>query len=162
MKHKIVNILNRMVQEGDSIGIKSFEEISANTFKLETQLSEYGHGTWLRFEPTGDMEMFRVEITHVFGYLDIQLAPSIAANQLLRMLAGNTGSYGNTTAFIGVQKLEGDDTLYVTLNSFHHFVTAWSDEEIAKALKLHFFDLMMGLVTKDASLTILKMFGDES
>lgn len=162
MKQKIINVLSRMVREDGSIGVKSYREISDDTFQLETQLSEFGHQTWLRFEPTGDMELFRVELTHVFGYLDIQLAPNIAANQLLRMLAKNTGSFETTTAFVGVQQGRDNNKLYVTLNSFHHFVSAWSDEDIAKALSLHFFDLTMGLMTKDTSLTILKMFGDES
>lgn len=160
MKQKLINILNYMVREESSAGVKSFKDISDDTFELETQLSEFGHQTWLRYEPTGDMEMFRVEITHTFGYLDVRLEPQRAAGQLLRMLAKNTGSFENTTAFIGVQSV--NDKFYVTLNSFHHFVTAWSDKEIAKALTLHFFDLTMGLITKDTSLTMLKIFGDES
>ena len=159
MKQKIINILNSMVREEGAMGIKSFKESGNDSFELETQLSEYGHRTWLKYEPTGDMEMFRVEITHFFGQLDVQINPQIAAGQLLRMLAKNTGSFETTTAFIGVQSIE--DTFYATLNSFHHFVSSWRDEDIAKALNLHFFDLTMGLMTKDTSLTMLKLFGDE-
>lgn len=160
MKEKITNILTRMVRDDGTIGIKSYEEVYDNTYKVVTQLSEFGHETRFRFEPTDDMTMFRVEITHVFGYLDTGPDPRAAARQLLLLLARNSGSFGNTTAFIGVQKRKGDDTLYATLHSFHHFVMAWADEDIAEALRLHFFDLTMGLVTKDDSLTILKMFGE--
>jgi hypothetical protein len=160
MKQKITNILNLMIREDNSVGIKSFQVIGDDSFDLKTNLSEFGHQTRLRFEPTGDNAMFRVEITHVCGYLDIRIGPDQAAGQLLRMLMGNTGSFQNTTAFVGVQRYDGDDTFYVTLNSFHHFVTSWSDEEIAGALRLHLFDLTMGLVVKDSSLTMLKMYGE--
>lgn len=160
MKQKIMNILNHMIREGGTIGINSYELVGSHTFKLVTQLSEFGHETWLKFEPTGDMAMFRIEITHVFGYIDTSVTPEVAANQLLLMLSRNNGSFANTTAFVGVQQRKGDPRLYATLHSFHHFVAAWKDEEIAEALRLHFFDLSMGLVTKDASLTILKMFGE--
>jgi len=60
--------------------------------------------------------------------------------------------------FIGVEPAE--NKFHATLNSFHHFLASWSDEDIAEALNLHFFDLMMGLALKDTSLTMLKSFGD--
>jgi hypothetical protein len=160
MKQKITNILNLMIREDNSLGIKSFQDMGDDSFDLKTNLSEFGHRTRLRFEPTGDNVMFRVEITHVCGYLDVRMNPGQAAGQLLRMLLGNTGSFQNTSAFVGVERYNGDDTFYVTLNSFHHFVTSWGDEEIAEALRLHLFDLSMGLVMKDGSLTMLKMYGE--
>lgn len=160
MKQKIINILNLMVRDDGSVGLKSFEDLGDDTFRLETSLSEFGHQTLLRFEPTGDAAMFRVEITHLFGYLDIRISPDQAAGQLLRMLLSNTGSFQTTTAFMGVQQGEGDGKFYATLNSFHHFVASWANEEIAEALRLHLFDLTMGLVTKDGSLTMLKMYGE--
>jgi hypothetical protein len=67
-----------------------------------------------------------------------------------------------TTAFIGATSNQQTGTFYVTLNSFHHFITHWADVDIAKALSLHLFDLTLGLVMKDTSLTMLKMFGDDN
>lgn len=159
MKQKVINILDCMVREAEerSVGVKSYEQVSDNIFKLETELSQFGHQTRLRYEATGDNEMFRIELTHTFGYLDVRIDPQHAAAQLLLMLEKNTGSFESTTAFIGVER---KDKLYVTLNSFHHFVTAWNDKEIAKALTLHFFDLTMGFMVRDGSLTMLKIFGD--
>ncbi len=101
--------------------------------------------------------MFRIEIMHLFGRFDVNIPPAAAAGQLLRMLAHNTGSFGTTTAFIGA--LSQGETVYATLNSFHHFMTSWADMEIAQALMLHLFDLKMGLIVKDSSLTMLKTFG---
>lgn len=159
MKEKIISILDKMIREDGSAGIKSYEENDDGTFDLVTQLSEFGHETWLRYEPTGDEAMFRVKISHLFGEVDMSLAPQIAAQQLMRILWENTRSFSDTTAFVGVEKFPGDNKVYFTLNSFHHFLTAWRDEEIAEALRLHLFDLSMGLVTRDQSLTILKMYG---
>lgn len=160
MEEKIRRILDHLVQMENRWGVKSYKQGPDGSFELETQLSEYNHQTLLKYEATNDNEMFRIEIMHVFGYLDVHLPPQAAAGQLLRMLAHNTGSFGSTTAYIGVTSDE--DTFYATLNSFHHFVTSWSDADIAKALSLHFFDLTMGLLTKDTSLTMLKMFGEDN
>jgi len=90
-------------------------------------MSEFGHKTYVKYEATGDDDMFRVEITHIFGRFDLNVPPNSAAGQLLRMLVHNTGSFGTTTAFIGA--LSQSNTFYATLNSFHHFVTAWNDAD---------------------------------
>ncbi len=156
MKAKIESILNHMVRSGGSLGVKSYHEAPDGSFQLVTGLSQYGHKTFLKYEATGDDDMFRVEITHFFGKFDVNVPPNLAAAQLMRMLVHNTESFGTSTAYIGASS-QGN-TFYATLNSFHHFVTAWSDADIAKALNLHFFDLGMGLVTEDSSLTMLKRF----
>lgn len=158
MKEKLKNILDHMVQQGTIGGVKNYKEDPDGSFELETPLSEYNHQTLLKYEATSNGELFRVEITHVFAYLDVEIAPDAAAGQLLRMLSHNSGSFNGTTAFIGVASHEG--SFLATLNSVHHFLTSWSDADIAKALSLHFFDLHMGLVTKDTQLTMLKMLGD--
>lgn len=142
----------------DGVGIKSYTENSDGSFELETDLSEFGHRTHLKYEATGDNKLFRVEIAHIFGLFDVRIPPTDAAGQLLRMLAHNKGSFGSTTAFIGVKPV--DDKFYATLNSFHHFMTKWDDADIAQALSLHLFDLTMGLGLSDSSLTMLKMLGD--
>lgn len=160
MKQKIKNILDHMVRHPGA-GIKSYKEHANGSFEVETALSESKHQTFLKYEATGDNSMFRIEIMHVFGYLDVHIPPQNAAGQLLRMLAHNTGSFSNTTAFVGVKSDQDTGKFFATLNSFHHFITNWSDAEIAEALNLHFFDLAMGFTTKDTSLTMLKMFGDK-
>lgn len=157
MKEKIKSILGHLTKQ-DGVGIKSYKENPDGSFELETDLSEFGHQTQLKYEATGDSELFRVEIAHIFGVFDVRIPPEQAAGQLVRMLAHNTGSFSNTTAFIGVKPVE--DNFYATLNSFHHFMTKWEDAEIARALSLHLFDLTMGLTTSDPSLTMLKMLGD--
>lgn len=162
MKEKIKNILEHMIQEENGWGVKSYQEDEMDgSFELKTQLSKYNHQTFLKYDFTNNSEMFRIEIMHILGYLDVSIPHQAAAGQLLRLLSHNTGSFNGTTAFIGVESGESDeDPFFATLNSFHHFLTSWSDIDIAKALSLHFFDLHMGLVTKDTKLTMLKMFGD--
>lgn len=112
MKQKITNILNLMTREDGSVGITSFKDRGDDSFDLKTNLSDLGHRTRLRFEPTGDNAMFRVEVTHVCGYLDVRIGPDQAAGQLLSMLMRNTGSFQTSTAFMGVQRYDGDDTFY--------------------------------------------------
>lgn len=153
MQTKIINILNCLMRKEGPVGIKSYKVAGERGYVLQTDYSKHGHQTWLKCEMTGDEEMFRVEIKHVFAELDLRTDPETAAGQLLRMLAHNTGSFLNTTAFVGVEPV--GDKFYATLNSFHHFVSSWSDDSIAEALNLHFFDLMMGLVVQDTSLTML-------
>lgn len=160
MKHKIRSILEHMIQQPGMAGVKGYEEQDDDSFTLKTHLSDSNHRTYLKYEVTGDNSMFRIEIKHVFGYLDVNISPNDAAGQLLSMLAKNTGSFNNTTAFIGVEQKERTGPIFATLNSFHHFLTSWSDADIAEALYLHFFDLVMGFTTKDKSLTMLKFFGD--
>jgi hypothetical protein len=159
MKQRVESILRYMTELPSSTSLKGFAENQDGSFALQTELSSFGHQTQLKYEATGDNHMFRIEIVHTFGYLDKDVAPNTAANQLLRMLAHNTGSFSTTTAFMGVVSL--NNRLEATLNSFHHFLSKWSDEEIAEALSLHLFDLTMGLTTQDPSLTMLRMFGDE-
>jgi hypothetical protein len=162
MREKIKNILDHMIKSGSKWSVKSYTENPDGSFELETKMSEYNHLTFLQYSATGDNEMFRIEIKHVFGFVDVDIPPQNAAGQLLRMLAHNTGSFSDTTAFIGVESDDDTGTFYATLNSFHHFVSSWSDADIAKALSLHLFDLMMGLTTKDTALTMLGMFGDDN
>lgn len=159
MKEKIKRILDHMSQDSGSTSLKGYIENSDGSFELETELSQFGHSTLLKYEATADDEMFRVEIIHTFGYVDVRTSPDIAAGQLLRMLAHNTGSFSTTTAFMGV--VSRNNRFDATLNSFHHFLSKWNDAEIAQALLLHMFDLTMGFMTKDTSLTMLKMFGEE-
>lgn len=160
MKEKIISILDHLVREGRGAGFETYKERSDGSFELQTRLSESDNKTLLKYEATGDNEMFRIEIMHIFGSVDVRIAPENAAGQLLRMLAHNTGSFSNTTAFIGITPGDTSGVFLATLNSFHHFVTSWNDADIARALYLHFFDIMMGLSTKDTSLTMLKLFGD--
>ncbi|MGA3026506.1 MAG: hypothetical protein ABSF98_17220 [Bryobacteraceae bacterium] len=122
MKDTVRSVLKQMIRSEGAFGIRSFREMPDDSFRLETALSEFGHKTFLKYEATRDNEMFRIEIRHVFGRFAFDVPPTAAADQLLKMLTRNTGSFGETTAFIGAYP-QGD-TVYATLNSVHHFVTA--------------------------------------
>lgn len=159
MQDKIRNVLNQATQSDNFKYIVAYKEIPGKyQFELITAYSKYGHQTLLRYEATGDLEFVRIEIKHRFGYLDIDGEPNAVANQLLGLLRRNIGAFNGTTAFLGVEFEDGK--FYATLGSFHHFVTKWSDKDIANALTLHIFDIITGLMVSDASLTILKHFGD--
>ncbi len=153
MSEKIRNILDQLMKKGGAISILSYRDAGNRTYELTTNLSDLRHRTYLKYEFTDDMEMFRVEIKHRFGGININVDELTAARQLFTMLHKNIGSYGTSTAYIGIEK-EGE-RLYAALNSFHHFITKWSDEDIAQALHLHFFDLATGLLMDDANLSIL-------
>ncbi len=159
MQDKVRNILKEATLSDSFKHIEAYKEIAGPyQFELTTAYSEYGHRTLLRYEPTGDMKFIRIEIKHRFGFLDLDGEFDVVAKQFLRLLGSNIGGFNGTTAFLGVE-LEGD-TFYATLGSFHHFVAAWSDKDIASALTLHIFDIITGLMATDSSLTILKFFGD--
>ncbi|HEV2707773.1 MAG TPA: hypothetical protein VGV59_17775 [Pyrinomonadaceae bacterium] len=153
MNGKIRNILEQLMKKQGAISILRYRDAGDSTFELTTNLSDISHRTWLKYEFTGDMEMFRVEIRHRFGEINKNVDTLTAARQLFTMLHKNIGSYGTSTAYIGIE-LEGDKS-YAALNSFHHFLTKWSDEDIAQALHLHFFDLATSMLMDDANLTIL-------
>lgn len=159
MRNKIISILDKMIREDGYIGLRSYEENDDGSFDLVTQLSEFGHETWLKYDLTGDGALFRVKISHLFGELDKNVPPEVAAGQMLRILWQNTESFSDSCAFAGVERYDGDEKIYATLNSYHHFLTAWRDEEIAEALRLFIFDLSNGFITYDKSLTMLKIYG---
>ena len=50
--------------------------------------------------------MFRIEITQIFGRLDMNMRSDLAVGQLLRLLENNTGSFFSTSAFIGIRERE--------------------------------------------------------
>ncbi|MFN2456117.1 MAG: hypothetical protein ABR577_18085 [Pyrinomonadaceae bacterium] len=159
MRQKALNILNIMIKEEDVSKFTGYEEVGDNTFELQTSLTrDCKHRTWLKFDATGDMELFRVELTHIWGYLDLNVDANVAANQLMHALVDNTGSYQGSSAYFGLK--HNDGTFYLTLNAYHHFLMIWRDEDVARALSLILFDLTMGFITYDPSLTILKNFAD--
>src|ERR1043165_9359407 len=100
MKEKVKKILEHMSQASGGTSLKGYVENSDGSFELKTELSQFGHSTLLKYEATGDNQMFRVAIIHTFGYVDVRISPETAAGQLLRMLAHNTGSFSTTTAFM--------------------------------------------------------------
>lgn len=160
MKEKMKSILAHMVRKESSFGIKSYKDVGDDTFQLETPFSEYGpYLTFLRYEPNNSMDMFRVEVRHIFASINVRVDPTTAASQLLTMLGSNVGSWQNSTGYLGVQS--GNGEYYAVLNSFQHFVMKWNDEDIADALHLLFFDITTGLTTKDPSLTMIKEFSEE-
>lgn len=160
MKEKMKNILDHMVSKESSFGIKSYKDVGNDIFELETPYTEYGqYRTFLKYEPNNSMDMFRVEVRHIFASINVRVDPTTAASQLLTMLGRNVGSWQDSTAYLGIQS--GDGEYYAVLNSFQHFVMKWNDEDIAEALHLLFFDMTMGLTMKDSSLTMMKEFSEE-
>src|ERR1051325_4954189 len=154
------NILDHMVRKESGFGIKSYKYAGDDVFELETPYSEYGpYRTFLRYEPNNSMDMFRVEVRHIFASINVRVDPTTAASQLLTMLGMNVGSWQDTSGYLGIQSGNGEH--YAVLNSYQHFVMKWNDEDIAEALLLLFFDMTTGLAVKDFSLTMLKEFSEE-
>ncbi len=160
MKEKMENILDHMVRKESGFGIKSYKYVGDDIFELETQYSEYGpYRTFLKYEPNNSMDMFRVEVRHIFASINVRVDPTTAASQLLTMLGMNVGSWQDSTGYLGVQS--GNGEYYAVLNSFQHFMMKWNDEDIAEALHLLFFDITTGLTMKDPLLTMMKEFSEE-
>lgn len=157
MRERMLKILDHIIgQEGFS-GIKGYRGAGNDHFELITHYTECGQRTWLRYEPTTDMKFLRLEIRHRFGSLNLNFDPNTAANKLITLFNRNVGAFQATGSYLAVEY--GDnDKFYTTLNSFHYFLLKWNDEDIAEALSLYFFDLTMGLITVETSLTILETF----
>lgn len=161
MQERIQNILNQAISLEEFKYIHGYRQLNGPyQFELETFYTEYGHQTFLKYIPTDDLEFVRIEIKHRFGFLDVDREFEVTAKQLMLLLERNVGQFQGTSSFIGVEYEDQADIFYAVLGSVHHFVTSWSDEDIANALTLHIFDMTMGLAVKDSSLTILKFFGD--
>jgi hypothetical protein len=101
LKDKMKNILDRMVRKGSGFGIKSYKYAGDDVCELETPYSEYGpYRTFLRYEPNNSMDMFRVEVRHIFASINVRVDPTTAASQLLTMVGRNEGR-GKLQALFG-------------------------------------------------------------
>ena len=147
-KERMLDILGIMKGEG-ALSIKSFQVEDDGSFEIKTFYSDYHHRTWLKFETTEDGEIVRMELTHLFGILDIR--PGLTAeqvlgitNQLIDLLKENIPHYRGSSAYLGVRFRE--ENYYVFLNAAPIFLTKWSDEDIAEALKIQFLDLVTSLM----------------
>jgi len=99
---------------------------------------EQGHRTWLKYEPNNDDNAVHIALTHLFGRLDFD--KGIDPTQVLSLLSMNVPSFRNSSAYLGIQSIDG--TFFVSLNATLIFLTKWSDEDIADALSIHLSDLV--------------------
>ena len=142
MRDRMQRILN-LIKSSDSIGLKDFREEDDSSFEIKTQYAEYDHRTWLKYELNNDGSAVRMELTHLFGYLDFEKGTDL--NQILQLLSMNIPSFQNSSAYLGTREHE-DGTIFVSLNATLIYLTRWSDEDIAEALSTNLFDLTMGLI----------------
>ena len=141
MRERLLRILGLLKSTG-AIGLKDFREEDATSFEIKTAYAGDDHRTWLKYELNNDGSAVRMELTHLFGYLDFE--PGVGPRDLLELMSMNLPSFQNSSAYLGTRQHEG--TVFVSLNSTIIYLTKWSDEDIADALSIHLFDLTMGLV----------------
>ena len=79
------------------------------------------HKAFVNFEVSDDV--IRVEMKYLFGVINQEI--DIGFKDIVRMLIENTGSFQKTSAYLSV--VINDDTPYLFLNSYHHFLTKWED-----------------------------------
>lgn len=139
-RERVFRMLN-IIKSKELLGLKDFREEDANSFEIKTSYAEYGHRTWLTYEPNNDGSAVRMELAHILGIMDFD--KGVNPNHLLRLLSMNIPSFQNSSAYIGVKDMDG--TYFVSLNSTLIFLTKWSDEDIADALSILLFDLVTGL-----------------
>lgn len=154
MRERMFRILN-LIKSKELLVLEDFREEDASSFEIKTPYTEYDHRTWLKYELNNDGSAVRLELTHLFGYLD--LGKGVYINQILQILSMNIPSFQNTSAYIGVRNMNG--TYFVNLNATLIFLTKWTDEDIADALKIHLFDIITGLMV--ASPPPIKHFDSE-
>ena len=128
--------------------VEDFHEEDGCRFEISTPFSKYDQRTWLKYEPTSDGEIVRMQLTHLLGTLDIkegldfdQLAKT--TNQLLDLLKHNVPQFRGSSAYLGLEFRAGFH--FVFLNAAPIFLTKWSDADIAEALGMQLFDLVMSL-----------------
>lgn len=120
-----------------------FQAEGDDSFVLDTRFSPHGHRTWLKWEKLEDSDVIRVELTHLFGYLDLNKTDD-PANFLLEMFEQNIPSFQNSGACLGVKI--SPPNYFLSLNSTHTFVERMSDKDIADILSIALFDLLMGVM----------------
>jgi hypothetical protein len=135
------SILN-IIKSRELLGLKDFREEDTRSFEIKTPYSEYNHRTWLKYELNNDGSAVRMELTHLFGYLDVE--KGIDSFKLLRLLSMNAPSFQNSSAHIGAKDMDG--TIFVALHAAPIFLTKWNNEDIADALSIYLFDLATGLM----------------
>ena len=137
---RILGLLKAKGTETPLAGISGFTTEDA-VFELQTEFSKHGHRTFLKYELSSDV--IRMELTHVFGHLDLTKTPN-PAQFLLDMLIENSPSFRNSSACLGVKSFPPN--LFLTLNATHPFGIRMSDEDISDILSFSLLDLFMGLM----------------
>lgn len=79
---------------------------------------------------------------YLFGVINQEI--DIGFKDIVRMLIENTGSFQRTSAYLSV--VINDDTPFLFLNAYHHFLTKWEDADIADMIQLQFLDIKLGFV----------------
>jgi hypothetical protein len=154
MRERMLSVLN-IIKSRELLGLKDFREEDDSSFEIKTPYAEYNHRTWLKYESNNDDSAVRMELTHLFGYLDVE--KGIDNFKLLRLLSMNVPSFQNSSAYIGAKDMDG--TVFVALHATPIFLTKWSDEDIADALSIYLFDLATGLMVVPPS--PITQFGSE-
>ncbi|MDX6577593.1 MAG: hypothetical protein QOE96_3546 [Blastocatellia bacterium] len=138
MSERIVNILNSIKTTGLPDYLKEFQQISEDTFDLQTTLSDFSHQTRLSFNGL-DSAYLWIYLTHLFGYLD----PLTTTEHLQHILSLNNESYNGSGAFIAVAHNTTNNIFQVTLRSHQIFLTKWRDEEIADAVATLLYNILV-------------------
>ncbi len=125
---KILNSLKAKGAEGLIGGVTDFKAEGDDSFMLETKFSQHGHRTWLKWEKREDSDVIRVELTHLFGNLDLSKSAE-PVNFLLEMLEQNIPSFRNSGACLGIKI--NLPNYFLSLNATHTFVERMSDKDIA-------------------------------
>ena len=155
MNERIENILT--LASAYNIGnLRGFEKAEEkNTYLIHSDLSELGHRTWLWHELSD--EFLRIEITSIFGKFDLE--DGFDPNYLIFLLVSNNPSFRNSCAYVGAKEI--GETLFITLQTSQVFLPKWSDEDIARAIAVKFFDLLSGLIFHLPDPKPIKVFGEQ-
>jgi hypothetical protein len=154
MTERAINIVRHLTNITTPGAPTDFKQLSDSDFQLETDFTQYGRQTFLHFDTTVDT--FIVEITHIFGYLD--LSSGINTKNLLEMLMGNKPSFQHTGMYIAVEPQK--ELIFVSLNGSHQYLLKWSDEDIAEAIYWQLCSLLANFMFVPPE--PIKMFGEEN
>lgn len=154
MNSRIENIL-RLTTAFNMPAFRRFEPSEENnTYRINSDLSEFGHKTWLWYELSD--EFLRIEITCIFG--EFELADGFDPNYFVFLLIANNPSFRNSCAYVGAKEI--GDTLHISLQTSQVFLPKWDDADIAKALAVKFFDLASGLMFRLPDPKPMKIYGE--
>ena len=143
MQERMATIL-RLAATKNIPTLRGAKATSPNTFSIDTDFSSAGHKMSLWFEANDDF--LRIEVTHIFGRFDLDRPPEAWAGNFVKMLMLNHPSVNTSCAYLAAKP--ENDALFATLQTSQVFLVKWTDEDIALALAVKFFDLMTGLVNK--------------
>lgn len=148
MRDRMIKILT-ILKNTEATWVTGFKAEDDGSFELITPYSEHDHRTWLVYEPTGDGEIIRVRIQHLFGFLEMKDAYSheeliVSTNQLYDLLKENNPQYRGSSAHLGLSFRDGN--YFVFLLATPIFLAKWADAEIADVLEMQVMDIVTSLM----------------